>query len=98
MSRNKYIITNNSHLVYVFPELINHADMANSLRLSKEDIHSAGFIQFSYDKELNRPDCHCYGDSVSLKKKTVQQTEDKDWDAMSSNEIAMRQFFPHYFE
>lgn len=93
MSRIKYIIDSNRE-IYVFGEISSHAETANKLGLTKDKIHSAGFISFGVDDKHN-PCCTCYGESVTLKKKTIVSTDDNKVPFRdTSTYIAMSNLFP----
>lgn len=68
----KYIIIENEHgLPYpvVFPEMIQHIDMAHKLVDDLSQIASAGFCTFHPNDDSNNPiTVDCFGKSVSLKK------------------------------
>jgi len=64
MSRVKYIRTKENQII-VFSESIQHSEFRNLNPIS------AGFISFGIDKDRN-PDCTCYGDSFSLKLKSME--------------------------
>lgn len=63
MDKVKYIVVDYYNQVIIFPEIIQHKDMADGFR-----VLSAGFISFYIDKQLghNTINCTCYGKSVSL--------------------------------
>ena len=71
---SKYIVYlyKNQEIIIIFPELLQHSDMANSLKVSIKDIISAGFIRLNSDKEL----C-CYGESISLDKESRHEIDSK---------------------
>jgi hypothetical protein len=62
MNRVKYIRTKDDEII-VFGEIMQHSDFRNFNPVS------AGFIQFSLNKEGN-PTCGCYGESYSLNMKS----------------------------
>ena len=91
MSRTKYIIKNNSTFV-IFDDITSHADMARDRGWNKDQLHSAGFVSFGAD-DKRQPVVWCYGDSVTLKLKTIPGI-DRD----SSTGILERNLFPHKYE
>lgn len=58
----KYIIDRKSTPV-IFPETLNHAEVAHALNFSQ--VTGAGFVSVSHDGAYQ-----CYGESVSLKVKS----------------------------
>ena len=64
MTKVKYIRTKDNQII-VFSGSIQHSEFK-----SFEPI-SAGFISFGIGKDRN-PDCSCYGDSFSLKLKSME--------------------------
>ena len=56
--------------VVCFDAGINHADMANALNITKEQIHSAGFVSIGMDFQRNKPVATVYGESIGLKIKS----------------------------
>jgi hypothetical protein len=67
MSKTKYIRTKDDQII-VFGELYSHDQFK-----SFEPV-SAGFIYFNHDSD-GLPDCHCYGESVSLKLKADEKID-----------------------
>jgi len=63
MWKAKYII-HTENIPIVFPEIINHSDMARNMGWKKEDIIGAGFVY------VNGDSYNCYGESVSLRVKS----------------------------
>ena len=70
MWETKYII-HTDRIPIVFPETINHADMARNMGWKKEDIIGAGFVVV-VDHSYN-----CYGESVSLRVKSRVEEDEK---------------------
>jgi hypothetical protein len=64
MFKAKYIIGGRLQSPIVFPETINHAEMARNCGWSKEDIIGAGFV---YIRDYQY---FTYGESVSLRVKS----------------------------
>ena len=63
MTKVKYIRTKNNQII-VFPEYHQHSEF------KKFEPISAGFISFGVGDYRN-PDCTCYGESISLKLKSL---------------------------
>ena len=70
MWKAKYII-HRQYIPIVFPEIINHSDMARNMGWKREDIIGAGFV-FVVDGSYN-----CYGESVSLRVECRGVEDDK---------------------
>jgi hypothetical protein len=68
MWKAKYII-HRQYIPIVFPETINHSDMARNMGWKREDIIGAGFVYVEHDSY------NCYGESVSLR---VENRGEKD--------------------
>jgi len=64
MARVKYIRTKNNRII-VFSELQQHSEFRMFEPVS------AGFISFGIGKDRN-PDCSCFGESISLKLKSME--------------------------
>jgi hypothetical protein len=64
MPRVKYIRTEDNQII-IFSELQNHSDFKIFNPIS------AGFISIGIGKDRN-PDCTCYGESVTLKLKSIE--------------------------
>lgn len=77
MAKVKYIRTKNNKII-VFGDYFNHSDFRRFEPIS------AGFISIGIDDDQN-PDCVCYGESVSLDLKSLED------DTM----LAKRQIFGH---
>jgi hypothetical protein len=71
MWETKYIIHANN-IPIVFPEIINHSDMARNMGWKKEDIIGAGFVYLGEDYSYT-----CYGESVSLRVKSRGEEDEK---------------------
>jgi hypothetical protein len=71
MWKAKYII-HTDWIPIVFPETINHADMARNMGWKKEDIIGAGFFYLGEDYSYT-----CYGESVSLRVKSRGEEDEK---------------------
>lgn len=65
MSKVKYIKTKNNQII-VFPEYHTHSEFRNFEPIS------AGFISIGFDND-RQMNCTCYGESVSLKLKSVKE-------------------------
>jgi len=70
MWKAKYII-HKQYIPIVFPETINHADMARNMGWKREDIVGAGFVY------VNGDSYNCYGESVSLRVKSREEEDVK---------------------
>ncbi len=70
MWKAKYII-HTDWIPIVFPEIINHADMARNMGWKKEDIVGAGFVYVDDDSY------NCYGESISLNVKSRCEEDEK---------------------
>ena len=66
----KYII-HTDWIPIVFPEIINHSDMARNMGWKKEDIVGAGFVYLEDYSYI------CYGESVSLRVKSRGEEDEK---------------------
>ena len=62
--KQKYIRTSNNRII-VFPELMQHSEFKSFNPIS------AGFISIGIGQDRN-PDCTCYGQSVSLQLKSLE--------------------------
>lgn len=67
MSKTKYIKTESNQII-VFSEHIQHS------RFKFMNPVSAGFIFFNNNSD-GLPDCHCYGESVSLELKSDEKVD-----------------------
>ena len=70
MWKAKYII-HKQYIPIVFPETINHADMARNMGWKREDIIGAGFV-FVVDDSYK-----CYGESISLRVTSCVEEDEK---------------------
>lgn len=62
-------------IVFSFPKLINHNDFTQSMKLSGDDIISAGFIRMNKNKHGSQI-LTCFGKSVSLRKASLPEDSD----------------------
>lgn len=72
--KTKYIVydTHLCPMAVVFPELINHNDMARALNINPDDIWGAGFCYINKDAAWT-----CYGESISLKVKSRGEEDER---------------------
>ena len=64
MKGSKYIVSRNlfGPSMFIFPLTVKHNEMADSLKLTEEDIMSAGFVDTC---EVSKH-VYCHGESISL--------------------------------
>ena len=66
MRNGKYIVVENvisgGSDIIIFPNHINHMDMVLQLSLSRNDVSSAGFVDFCPEEAS----FYCYGESKSI--------------------------------
>ncbi len=65
--KTKYIRTKSNQII-VFSGIIEHKDLKHLEPIS------AGFISFGIGADRN-PDCSCYGESVSLNLKSIEEED-----------------------
>jgi hypothetical protein len=76
MENGKYIVLDMyvcDHCPIVFPPYIGHDDIVRKMGFKKEDVISAGFVEFGNEKNSIR----CYGRSTTLGKEARPEEDAK---------------------